>query len=382
MSRALYITHKEVFPVAGGDQVRMSQMLSMLADHHEVDLLSLTHSRTVPSQSEFEPRLCGETVMYVPRWKRYLRASRTLVNTLPEFVNHYADGRIADYVRDHGADYDVILCGSAAMARFAPAGHPGVRLDITDSLAMNYHNAALSHGGLRRAWLESESRRMLRYERECRNRFPKVAYISEVDRAYAACRPERSVIVGNYVDIPPTDQCCAHALAARDISFIGRMDYEPNIAAVSHFADLWQNGLDKVAPKFHIVGGFVTPRVSELGRINGISVDGFVPSLTPVFRDSALIVAPMLSGSGIQNKILQALAHGCCVVTTPIGAEGLDAESGAFVVALPGKSFADAVTELLAAPDDRRRIGQRAREYAVAHFSRLVIHRQFTAFIH
>lgn len=368
--------------MAGGDQVRMSQMLSMLADHHEVDLLSLTHSCKVPPQSEFEPRLRGETVMFVPRWKRYLRASRTLVNTLPEFVNHYADGRIADYVRGHSADYDVILCGSAAMARFAPDGHPGVRLDITDSLAMNYHNAALSHSGMRRAWLESESKRMLRYERECRDRFPKVAYISEVDRAYARYRPERSVIVGNYVDIPAPDDCCIHTHSRSDISFIGRMDYEPNVEAVSHFAELWQKGIGRVAGTFHIVGGYATPQVEALGHIDGISVDGFVPSLTPVFRDSALIVAPMLSGSGIQNKILQALAHGCCVVTTPIGAEGLDAESGAFVVARPGESFADAVTGLLAAPDDRRRIGQRAREYAIAHFSRPVIHRQFTAFIH
>ncbi len=380
MARALYITHKEVFPVTGGDQVRFSQILGMLADRFDVDLLALTHNRDAAPQQAYGDRLRRADVLFVPKAKRYLRAARTFFNRLPEVVNHYRDPRIAAIVRDTAAGYDVIVCGSTAMAQYAPPGHSNVLLDMTDSLAMNYRNAAARHSGLRRAWLNEEARRMLAFERCCRDRFAKVAYISDVDRRYAGYRNEKSVIVGNFVDLPSESDCCAYSAASRDIVFVGRMDYQPNILAVTHFAGLWRERLHRVAGSFRIVGGYAPEQVRRLAG-GGIRVEGFVPALSTVFRDAALVVAPMLSGSGIQNKILQAMAHGCCVLTTPIGAEGLDVGSGAFAVAAPGGSFADAADGLMADPGLRRDIGARGRSYVAQNFSREAINRQFDIFI-
>lgn len=381
MARALYITHKEIYPVAGGDQVRFSQQLGLLADRFETDVLSLTHCRGARAPEEYESRISSSHTLYVPRLVRYRRAASTVLNRLPEVANHYADPRITRLVHDNAGAYDIIYCGSAAMARHVfGLDHPGLYLDMTDSLTMNYRNAAsVTRNPVRKLILREQAVRMAGYERRCRDIFRRVAYISDIDREYIGYKPEKTAIVGNFVDIPPRAECSSPASDNHDVTFIGRMDYGPNIAAVRHFADIWKN-CRRHGGIFNIVGGYAPPEIEALAS-ESVRVTGFVPSLTPYFMDSALIVAPMLSGSGIQNKILQALAHGCCVLTTPVGAEGLDRDSGAFVVASPGGDFAKATENLLADPHLRAQIGATAREYVGSRFSRRSIADQFSAFI-
>lgn len=373
MKRALYITHKEIFPVVGGDQVRFSQQLSMLAENYDTDVLSLTHN----------PRAAAPSTLYVPRLRRYVRSARTLLNRLPEVVNHYRDPRVDRFVAEHAASYDIVLCGSPAMSQYCPEGHAGARLDMTDSLAMNCHNAAAStRSALRRAWLREQEHRLATLEADSRRRFGRVAYISEVDRDFVAENAEKTAIVGNYVELPSRADLCPHSARARDVAFLGRLDYEPNIQAATHFAGLWRGGVAPAGAKFNIVGGYATAAVRALEG-DGVRLLGFVPNLADVWRHNALIVAPMLSGSGIQNKILQAMAHCCCVVTTPIGAEGLEGapQADALIVSEPGEAFGRAVAELLANRDRRSAVGVRARDFVASHFNRAAIQAQFNDFI-
>lgn len=377
MARALYLTHKELYPVCGGDQVRFTQMASLLADHYEVDVLSLTHDPRAQCPDVYDSRLASGQVFYVPPMRRYLRASRTLVNRLPEFINHYRDPRLLDYVRRHASRYDLVLCGSAAMAQYAEGLDVPRRLvDLTDSFTLNYRNAARASRGLRSLVMLDQARRMARYEWHCRTAFDRVAYISETDRRYIPAALDHTCVVGNWVDIPERSA----AMDSPDVLFVGRMDYEPNILGARFMAAK----ISEVLPaggtaKLRIVGAAPVPEVVAL-ESELVHVTGRVPDLQPFFDSAALVVAPMLAGSGIQNKILQAMAHGCCVLTTPIGAEGLDVASGAFAVAEP-ETFHAAAAELLADADRRAAYGRRAREYVAEHFSRRIIAGQFRHFI-
>jgi glycosyltransferase involved in cell wall biosynthesis len=88
----------------------------------------------------------------------------------------------------------------------------------------------------------------------------------------------------------------------------------------------------------------------------GISAAGFVDDLTPLFRRSALFVAPLPEGGGIKIKILEAMARGIPVVTTPVGAEGITTvEDDAIVINDPEMGFAEAVVQALQDPQTEAR---------------------------
>ena len=89
----------------------------------------------------------------------------------------------------------------------------------------------------------------------------------------------------------------------------------------------------------------------------------------------------MLTGAGIQNKIIQAMAYGCCVITTSIGAEGLDIRRGEIAIADGDHALIQTVLDLLENRRKRVEMGKLAREYVIQNLSEDVIQKQFWQFI-
>jgi glycosyltransferase involved in cell wall biosynthesis len=104
--------------------------------------------------------------------------------------------------------------------------------------------------------------------------------------------------------------------------------------------------------------------------VDGVRATGFVDDLTELFRASGIFAAPLTEGGGIKIKILEAMARGIPVVTTPIGAEGI-AERDQDLVAWANdpESFADALVKTAQRPADAMRRAERARRHVEEHFS-------------
>jgi glycosyltransferase involved in cell wall biosynthesis len=144
------------------------------------------------------------------------------------------------------------------------------------------------------------------------------------------------------------------------------MDYAPNVAAVEYFVDkIWPLIRKEVpASTFHVVGARPTPAVVRLAG-KGVEVHGAVPDMGPYFRKAAVVVVPLLHGGGTRLKILEAAASGRAVVSTPLGAEGLDLADGRDVLLAGGPDeFARTVVSLLRDPVRQRELGRHARRAA------------------
>lgn len=189
-------------------------------------------------------------------------------------------------------------------------------------------------------------------------------------------------VVGNKVDIPADILISKHD-NENLLLFVGKMNYEPNVVAVTTFAECVLPKLLAVYPElqFQIVGAHPDKRVQRLADNANIQVMGFVDSLEPYFQHATVVVAPMLTGAGIQNKIIQAMSYGCCVVTTSIGAEGLTVNHNEIAVWDDEDKMADGIKMLLCNRDKRMAMGKAARQYVIDNLSPEVIAKQFWAFM-
>jgi polysaccharide biosynthesis protein PslH len=115
-----------------------------------------------------------------------------------------------------------------------------------------------------------------------------------------------------------------------EILFCGSLDYAPNVEGAKFFCAQILPLIKKEIPdsRLTIIGKNPVNEVKALSGIPGVIVEGNVPSVEPYYKNAALIVVPLLNGAGTRIKILEAMAFKRPVVSTTIGAEGIDAQNG------------------------------------------------------
>ncbi len=381
--KALFISHQPLFPVIGGDNVRMAQSLRLLAEICEVDVAYLSKTDDVPSFKEFVPEIKGEFRFSASPLRRYSRILRTAFNREAEVVNHFRSGSLLRWVKRNASRYDLIFCASTVMGQYAFGPEFRKKLiDMTDCLTMNYGRTAENSSGLRRILFSEEARRMESYEKRCIGEFDALAYIAAADRDFIG--GGNKFIVGNAVrEVPEKDRNHSGPESHR-IVFVGKMDYSPNILAVTFFAREVMPGILREVPdaEFLIVGTKPTAQVQELGKLPGVTVTGRVPEVGPYFAEASVVVAPMLSGSGVQNKILEALAHGARVVTTPTGAEGIESLGDVMTVVQPEPSkWVGKIVGMLKNPDQMREEARKAPERLSEEFGISKVRKEFRRFV-
>lgn len=387
-TRVLYLAHIEPFPASSGDRVRLSQQLRRLVEKFTVDAVVISHSPKAPLIKDFIPQIRDEKRFYFPPFKRYLRASNTILNLKPLAVNHFFHKEVAGYVGKVAHNYDMIFCASPVMAQYVMRMKNSLEgvtklLDATDSLSMNYMRESKRAKFPMNLLFKADSARMQKYEKRFLKDFDRIAYIADIDRDFIPDFPQKKFIVSNSVNLPPLSECNRHSIPSGRpvLSFVGMMSYLPNIYAMKFFISrVFPHILQKYPDTLlRIVGGNPAEEIRRLASDN-IVVTGFVNDLTPVFRDCTAFVAPLLTGSGVQNKILQAMAHKACVVTTRFGAEGLDAGNGLIVCNEPTK-MAQQICELIENPQKRSLTGEAARQYVANNFSEEKVKQEFDIFI-
>jgi glycosyltransferase involved in cell wall biosynthesis len=153
--------------------------------------------------------------------------------------------------------------------------------------------------------------------------------------------------------------------------FTGLLDYRPNYDGISWFLDEVFPLIRSRRPTAHVhVVGHGTPEVlSSLSR-PGVHVTGRVPDLRDELEAAAVALVPLRIGGGTRLKIVEAMAMGRPIVSTTLGAEGIDAHQGEeLLLADDPEAFAEATCQLLADPASRSLMGTRARALAADRYS-------------
>ena len=210
-----------------------------------------------------------------------------------------------------------------------------------------------------------------RYEFQMRRASVATVVVGDTDaRVLSRIIGVRNVLViPNGVDVP--DVRAVKRSLRPLVMFTGVMAYQPNVDAALYFADqVWPAVLERLPDAvFQIVGRSPTPAIAELASRAGIEVVPDVESVQAHLARAWLAVAPMRTGAGIKNKILEAWSVGTPAVMTPIATNGLNQAPPELLLAAEGVELSKLVGDLLLDAKRRTELGDLARDTAKMAFS-------------
>ena len=385
--RLLFLAHRIPYPPNKGDKIRSFHMLDYLARRHEVHLGCLVDDAAdmayLPQIGKRVQSLMFEQIR--PRLRKAL-ALRALLAARPITVEYFHSRALqakVDALLDEGAA-DAVVCFSSPMAEYVfRSRHANGSLaravrvmDLIDVDSAKWEQYAAQGSALMAPIYRFEAHHLADYERRIAASFDWVLVVSEQEKAmFPGHGPADNIVaVSNGVDLEffRPDACAVDAAERPTVVFTGMMDYWPNIDAVTWFADavLPRVRAAVADAEFLIVGARPTREVEALAERGGVTVTGFVEDVRVHLARAHVCVAPLRLARGIQNKVLEAMAMGKAVVSTPQAFEGIRAAAGdEIVVAGTAEAFADEVIGLLRDPGRARKIGNKARARVVSDYA-------------
>jgi len=260
------------------------------------------------------------------------------------------------------------------MAQYAPDCRPAPTLLVEHDITFDLYEQLLR---LNEGW---ELRRQLelwrRFDTAAWRNVGCVVTMSEKDRRLVSAGA-RAVTLENGVDLERFRPPAAEPEPNR-LLFIGSFAHLPNVLALEFFVKQVWPLLDRLEPMLHVIAGmrheyfleFYKDRATVDLRAPRIELEGFVADVRPAYWRAAIVIAPLMASAGTNIKILEAMAMGKAIVSTPAGINGLDLEPGGdIVVAESAAEMASAIRELIENPLRRRELSRRARETASLRFN-------------
>lgn len=347
--RILFLSQLLPYPLDAGPRLRSYYVLRSLTQQHAVTVVAFGRAADTPAAQAHLAGFCAE-LHVVPLRRGRLRDGlaflRSRWNGLPFLIERDADVgmRRCLYQLAQQQTFDAVHVDQLWMAPYALAFQAWARAAGRRSppLVLDQHNAVFQiparmaenrRGGLR--WLlRDEAKRMAAYEVETCLRFDRIVWVTHEDQQavqgqMAVGRAEilasKSRVIPICVAAPPEWVC--YPEQGSGALFVGGMHWPPNAEGVRWFAEqVWPRVRAQRGMARFVAIGRQPP--AGLAGEQGIVAPGYVLDVEPYWRTARLFVVPLLSGGGMRVKILDAWAHGLPVVSTTIGAEGIEYRDG------------------------------------------------------
>jgi glycosyltransferase involved in cell wall biosynthesis len=369
--RALFLAAEAPYPTIGGGPIRATSVLEYLAGRFSMHAIFFREPGAPHPAHAIPPgRVDRVDVIDLPFHSklppaRLLRNVARLFRNRPPLLDRFGGFEVPIERCLSGQRYEVAFIEHFWCAPYLEQVRPSaasVILDVYNIESAWHHSMALSESGLM-AWShERFARAAADLERYWLPKFDRILATSCHDeKLMREISPDAKVTV--YPNTLPLVVPPPRA-DRPEIIFSGNLEYPPNIAAVRFFhRNVWP-ALQSRWPelKWKILSKNPGSIRDLTERDPSIEFTGFVEDAVAVIAQARVAVVPLLAGSGTRIKILEAWAAGTAVVSTTLGAEGLECRDREhLVLADDAESFTAVVSELLALPVNRERIGAAGR---------------------
>lgn len=379
-----------------GGQVRQYNLIRYLSKHHKVVILSLKQPGEeqdievlqdlgieVFTEQYTIPAIRGIWINRIKSWLQLLGDPK------PQFASVYPIAYLEEKFKyilrvSHPDIIYIELLFAAPLSKLA--GNIIWILDEQNVESLNLERQLATEGRIfRRIWGKIESYKLGKWETYWVKSATACTVVSKDDLIrIKRMAPEVPItVIPNGVDTTLFSSSLEKGSSRQDMVFFGTLGYAPNRDALLYFCreilPLIHNKFPEL--RLNVIGPHAPTEIKELHHLQGINVLGYVDDIRPYLLNAAVCLVPLRSGGGTRLKILEAMAAGVPVVSTTIGAEGLDVlDRKNILLADSPKAFATAIFQLLENPDLAAQISEQARNLVETKYDWKIIGQQLEEF--
>lgn len=386
--RILFLSTENPFPVDHGHHIRTYHTLKSLSQRHEIHFVAFSQNQAGFENQDKLEEICTSVLIRKLKYsgrKQAILALKNFFSREPLVAQKYFDAEVAEeilrIVRQRKIDLVHFDMLHLAKYRSLIESLPCVLVNHNVESLRLKRWADVESNPLLRYFLKYQQKKLLRFEKESCSIFSQCIVVSDFDKDYLQklCRGQTFLTVPNGVDCE-----FFHANGgtgdSQNLVWTGSMSGPYNRDAVRYFiGEIWPLITAKVPDaKITFVGAAPPAELQNLANDNqNVIVAGYVDDVRPYVANANVFVAPLRAGSGTKIKVLNAMAQAKAVVTTSVGAEGIEAHNEyELLLADRAEAFAAKTIHLLQNPQEAKEIGLRARKLVEEKYDWKVVNRK------
>ena len=370
--RLFFLLPRVPYPTEKGDKLRAFHQIKQLSKHHEIILCALNdgvlHEDAIPVLRKY---VRAVHIIPIPKLSIAVNLVKTLFSGNPLQVGYFYNASSAAKIRSLITQYqpDHIFCQLIRVAEYVKGINIPKTLDYQDVFSKGMERRLATSPFYMKPFLKLEYNRLVQYEHDAFEAFDNKIIISAPDRDLIPHPDhEQIVVVANGVDtdfFKPIEKEKKY-----DLVFTGNMGYPPNIKCAEFLVNEIMPEILPHKPNLRLLIAGANPhlRVMVLKSAQ-VEVSGWVPDMRECYAGARIFIAPMQIGTGLQNKLLEAMAMQVPCITSPLAFKALNAREGEdILVAQTPKEYASHILTLLNNPDLAKKIAMKGYELVHNNF--------------
>jgi len=363
--KTLYLSQRIPYPPNKGEKIRtFHQIKYLLENDHDIFLCC---PYTSDDELELFKQFTDQYGVHTQQCKlgsKVLRYFSGLVSHKALSISNFYSLRLQEIIDQliSNESFQNIVCTSSSMAEYIfnsstllkSKNRPKLIMDFMDLDSDKWRQYGDSSTFPMKWIYKRESALLENYEQNIYRFFDICFFISQAEVDLFCQKNEYTEIplaIGNGIEYESFTPAI-HPPNNNDPVFIftGVMDYKPNIDSILWFTNnVWPKiTINYSESRFIIAGMNPVPSILALTKVKGIEVTGFVDEILPYYHQSDFFIAPLRIARGVQNKVLQAFSCGLPVISTSMGAEGIDYTDGKnILIADTPDAFFDSIEMLI-----------------------------------
>lgn len=363
------------YPLEKGDKLRAFHQIRELSKHNELILCALNPAGKIDKQKAFsavQPYCRSVNFIDLPWSRRLWNMAMAFLKGLPfqvgYFYNKKAQKTISDLINQYKPDH--IYCQLLRTAEYVKHHKISATLDYQDVFSQGVNRRIKRSPFFMKPFLKMEFRRLVKYEKEVFERFKNKTIISYPDRDLIP-HPDREqiVVIPNGVDynyFSPRETKKNY-----DIVFTGNMAYPPNVDAAGFLVHDIMPLVWKQLPEARVMIAGSSPDRKVLAlKSTKVTITGWLDDIRDAYSTARVFIAPMRIGTGLQNKLLEAMAMKIPTITTPLANNALKAKNKEeILIGESAEELADRIITLLSEKEIFDKIAMNGHRFVMKNYS-------------